>query len=45
MLTGLGIEHGVDLDAAGRDQRVDGRACSGVPARRPSSARWHTRPA
>ena len=25
LLTGLGIEHGVDLDAAGRDQRLDGR--------------------
>ena len=26
MLHGLGIDTGVDLDAAGRDQRVDGRA-------------------
>ena len=43
MLTGLGIEHGVDLDAARRDQRLDGRPARPPVARRPSSARWHNR--
>ena len=41
MLTGLGIEHGVDLDAARRHQRVDGRPPRAAQLRRPSYARCH----
>ena len=44
MLRGLGIETGVDLEQAGRDQRLDGRRSSGGPARRPWSARSANRP-
>ena len=40
MLRGLGVETGVDLDALVRDERVDGRVCSGGPARPGWSTHW-----